>query len=138
AVLAALFLVAVWLDPSQPARSAIVTYAMIGTYLVVAVAIAVGTWRNWWLDARLAVPSHFVDMALFTGVVFSTNGYTSPFFVIFMLPLLSATIRWGWRETALTALALVLLYFSAGLLVAGSQPFELQRFMVRTADLVIL
>ena len=67
------------------------------------------TWRNWWLDARLAVPAHFFDMAVFTAIIFSTNGYTSPFFLFFILPLLSAAIRWGWRETALTAAALVLL-----------------------------
>ena len=40
--------------------------------------------------------------------------------------LLSAAIRWSWRETALTATALVVLYsWSAGCCVAGSQGFEL-------------
>ena len=79
-----------------------------------------------------------IDMAVFAVIVFSTNGYTSPFFLVFILPLLSAAIRWGWRETALTAAALVLLFFSGGMLVAGSVSFELQRFVVRTAHLVIL
>ena len=58
-------------------------------------------------------PVHFVDMAVFTAIVFSTNGYTSPFFLFFILPLLSAAIRWGWRETALTATALILFYLVA-------------------------
>ena len=58
-------------------------------------------------------------MAVFAVIVFSTNGYTSPFFLVFILPLLSAAIRWGWRETALTAAALVLLFFSGGMLVSG-------------------
>jgi signal transduction histidine kinase len=51
---------------------------------------------------------------------------------------LSAAIRWGWRETALTATLLVLLYLSAGLLVTGSETFELQRFVARSGHLVIL
>ena len=42
-------------------------------------------------------------MAVFTAIIFSTNGYTSPFFLFFILPLLSAAIRWSWRETLLTA-----------------------------------
>ena len=64
---------------------------------------------------------HAFDMAVFTAIVFSTNGSTSPFFLFFVLPLLSAAIRWSWRETALTAAALVVLYFGAGLLVAAAR-----------------
>ena len=138
-MLAAMFLVAIWLDRASrrecghrrptPSCFSISCFAL---------AIAAATWTNWWLDARLAVPTHVVDMAVFAVIVFSTNGYTSPFFLVFILPLLSAAIRWGWRETALTAAALVLLFFSGGMLVAGSVSFELQRFVVRTAHLVIL
>jgi signal transduction histidine kinase len=102
------------------------------------VAITGLTWRNWWLDARLAGVTHVIDMAVFTAIVFSTNGYTSPFFLFFILPLLAAAIRWGWRETALTATGLVILYLTAGLLVTANQQFELQRFIVRSGHLVIL
>ena len=77
-------------------------------------------------------------MAVFTAIVFSANGTTSPFFLFFVLPLLSAAIRWNWRETALTATALVALHLIAGFLVAGSQSFEIERFVVRSGHLVIL
>lgn len=137
-MLASLFLLSIWLDRSQPAQAPAQTYALLLFYVLFALAVAALTWRNWWLEARLAAPAHAIDMAVFTGIVFSTNGYTSPFFLFFILPLLSAAIRWGWRETMLTATALVLLYFTAGLLVAGSQVFELQRFIVRSGHLVIL
>ncbi|HEX5257973.1 MAG TPA: ATP-binding protein [Sphingomicrobium sp.] len=137
-MLASLFLLSIWLDRSQPAQAPAQTYALLLFYVLFALAVAALTWRNWWLDARLAAPAHAIDMAVFTGIVFSTNGYTSPFFLFFILPLLSAAIRWGWRETMLTATALVLLYFTAGLLVAGSRVFELQRFIVRSGHLVIL
>jgi len=137
-MLSSLFLVSIWLDQSQPAQAPTQTYALLVFYVCFAIGLAGLTWRNWWLDARLAAPAHFVDMAIFTGIVFSTNGYTSPFFLFFILPLLSAAIRWGWRETMLTATGLVLLYLTAGLLVAGSQAFELQRFIVRSGHLFIL
>jgi len=137
-MLATLFLLSIWLDQSQPAKAPEQTYGLLLVYVLFAITVAAGTWRNWWLDARLAGPTHLVDMAVFTAIVFSTDGYTSPFFLFFILPLLSAAIRWGWRETALTATVLVLLYLAAGLLVTGSERFELQRFMVRSGHLVIL
>jgi len=136
AVLATLFLLAIWLDPTQPAQALL--YYFLISYMIFAIALTIVTWRNWWLDTRLAVPAHLVDMLMFTEIVFSTNGYTSPFFLVFMLPLLSAAIRWGWRETALTAVTLIMLYFAAGFLVAHQESFELQRFIVRSAHLGIL
>ena len=108
-MLAILFLLAVWLDRSEPERAPTQTYGLLIFYATAAIAIAAATWRNWWLDARLAIPMHAVDMAVFTAIVFSTNGSTSPFFLFFVLPLLSAAIRWSWRETALTAASLVFL-----------------------------
>lgn len=137
-MLALLFLISIWLDRSEPARSPGPTYALLLGYVMFAMGMAVLTWRNWWLDARLALPLHVVDMAVFTAIIFSTDGYTSPFFLFFILPLLSAAIRWGWRETALTATALVILYQAAGLYLAGSEVFELQRFIVRSGHLLIL
>jgi signal transduction histidine kinase len=137
-ILATLFLLSIWLDQSQPANAPAETYILLLVYVLFAGVVAAATWRNWWLDARLAGPTHVVDMAMFTAIVFSTNGYTSPFFLFFILPLLSAAIRWGWRETALTATALVILYLAAGLLVTESEQFELQRFMVRSGHLMIL
>ncbi len=137
-LLVSLFLIAILLDTGEPGRAMVETYVLLFVYATVAVAIAVAAWRNWWIDARLAVPSHAIDMAVFTAIVFSSNGTTSPFFLFFVLPLLSAAIRWNWRETALTASALVILYLIAGLLVAGHQTFELERFVIRSGHLIIL
>ena len=137
-MLGVLFLLAVWLDRSEPVQAVAATYTLLATYALLAILVTVATWRNWWLDARLAVVTHAFDMAVFTAIVFSTNGSTSPFFLFFVLPLLAAAIRWSWRETALTAMALIALYFSAGLLVSHSQAFELERFVVRSGHLMIL
>jgi signal transduction histidine kinase len=137
-ILATLFMVAVALDPSQPVTAIVGTYALLVAYALSAIAVAGATWRNWWLDARLAVPTHAADMAVFTAIVFSTNGTTSPFFLFFVLPLLSSAIRWSWRETAITASALVLLYLMAGLLLSGTGTFELERFIIRAGNLLIL
>jgi len=139
-VMATVFLFAIWIDPSQPVRGADATYALLGTYLFLAIGAAILTWNDWWLDARLAAPVHLVDMLMFTLLVLASDGYTSPFFVLFVFLILSAAIRWGWRETALTAGAVTALFFGTGLL-AGPEPgvdFDLQRFIIRSGNLVVL
>ena len=138
-LLATLFLVAIGIDISQPAQAPVATYALLAAYILAAAAIAVATWNNWWLDARLAGPIHAFDIAVFTALVMLTEAYTSPFFTFFVFLLLSAAIRWGWRETALTAILLTLIYLVIGLVIATPEAsFELQRFIVRTGHLVIL
>ncbi len=138
-LLAVSFLGAIAVDISQPARGATATFALLITYVAFASAIAAATWNNWWLDAKLAGPAHAVDIGMFTVLVLLTEGYTSPFFVFFVFVLLAAAIRWGWRETTLTAILLAILYLVAGLVAAESSVgFQLYRFIVRTGHLVIL
>lgn len=137
-MLAITFLLAVMLGSSQSELAWAQTYLLLSLYAAGAIVIAIVTWRNWWLDARLATITHAIDMAVFTGIVFSANGTTSPFFLFFVLPLLSAAVRWSWRETALTATALIVLYMIAGFLIAGTQSFELERFVLRAGNLLIL
>jgi signal transduction histidine kinase len=138
-MLACLFVVAILVDASQPAQAPLQAYALLATYVILAAGIAIVTWNSWWLDAKLAGPAHAMDVVLFTVFVLLTEGYTSPFFTFFIFLLLSAAIRWGWRATALTAALLTLLYLIAGLLVVNvSAKFELQPFVVRGGQLIIV
>ena len=102
-LLATLFLVSISVDASQPAQAPASTYALLGAYVAFAASMVALTWRNWWLDAKLAGPGHAIDIILFALLVLLTEGYTSPFFTFFTFLLLSAAIRWGWQSTALTA-----------------------------------
>lgn len=137
--MAGLFLLAIWVDVTEPAKAPSATYACLAIYLGFAAAMVAATWRNWWFDARSAGPVHAIDMLFFAVIVFLTDAYTSPYFVFFMFVLLAAAIRWGWRETSQSAILVVLLYLISGLLAArtGRSEFELYRFLIRTADLVI-
>ena len=138
-MLATLFVLAVLIDTSQPAQAVVETYALLATYVILAAGIAIVTWNNWWVDAKLAGPAHAMDIVLFIALVLLTESYTSPFFTFFIFLLLSAAIRWGWRATALTATLLTLLYFIAGLLVVNlTTQFELQPFVVRSGHLIIV
>jgi signal transduction histidine kinase len=113
-------------------------YPFLVAYAAGGALIAAITWKNWWLDARLATFTHGIDMAVFTAIAFSATGWTSPFNLFFILPLLSAAVRWSWRETALTAAVLIVLFMVGGFLLSDSQGFELQRFVLRGANLIIL
>ena len=137
-LLGTLFLLAMWLDPVQPsARLAV--YSLLAGYVAFASVILLATWDNWWLDAKLAGAAHAADIIIFTALVLSTEGYASPFFTFFIFLLLSAAIRWSWLATALTAMLVTLLYFSAGVAVLQSgTDLDLQRFLVRASHLVIL
>jgi len=138
-LLATLFMVAIGIDISQPALAPLQTYMLLVGYQVFAGVIAAVTWNDWWLDAKLAGPAHAVDILMFTILVFLTESYTSPFFVFFVFILLSASIRWGWRETVLTAILVAILYLVAGIVSANSSiGFQLYRFIVRAGHLVIL
>ncbi|HEY0414085.1 MAG TPA: histidine kinase [Allosphingosinicella sp.] len=140
AVLAIFFLVIIWADKSQPALGASRTYVFLGVYALAALAYLGVTWNNWWLEVRLAAPAHVVDLLVFTSLNYATQGYTSPFFTFFVFLLLSASIRWGWRETALTAVAIILLYLMEGVTAAswGTEQFDVSRFLIRSSYLVVL
>jgi signal transduction histidine kinase len=140
AVLAVFFLIVIWLDRSQPVEAPAETYALLGAYAVAAIAYLFLTWDDWWLESRLGGPAHFVDLATFILLNFATRGYASPFFTFFIFLVLSASIRWGWRQTALTAAAIILLYLVEGFTASSGGPgdFHLRRFMIRGSYLLVL
>jgi hypothetical protein len=82
--IAAVFLTAIWADPSQPSRYPLGTYVVLGGYLAVSAAYLAATWTDWWLERRLGGIAHGVDIALFGVVVYLTDGYTSPFYTFFL------------------------------------------------------
>ncbi len=138
-LLATLFVITIWLEPTDPGEFPPATYALLGAYVVLAAALALATWSNWWADARLAGPAHALDIAMFTMLVFLTQGDKRPFFPFFIFVLLAAAIRWGWRATTLTAVLLTLLYLSAGMLaLAPEDRFHPELFVSGTGYLVIL
>ncbi len=113
---------------------------LLGAFLAFALIVARVTWSNWWVDARMAIATHLIDVIFFMGLLFLPGGYSSPYFLFFVFLLLSSAIRWEWKETALTAVAVVALYIVAGLTLgnSGQSPFELRRFIIRSGYLFVL
>ena len=137
-MLAGLFLLAVWADSSQPARAHEAAYTLLIAYLAWSLGLTLFVWNDWWNDARLAAPAHAIDVAVFMIMLYTTQGYDSPYFTFFIFILLAAAIRWGWKETAITAAAIIAVYFTVGLLLGDSPQFESERFIIRTGHLFII
>ena len=137
-LLACLFLIAVWADANQLSPPHVATNLLLAAYAVWSLAVTLIVWDNWWQDARLAAPAHVIDVAVFMLVLYSTAGYTSPYFTFFIFILLAAAIRWGWKETSVTAGAIIAAYFGAGLLLGPDPQVEIERFIVRTGHLLII
>lgn len=111
-MLASVFLLAICIDPSQPSAAPAQIYALLAVYIAVAAALAAVAASSWWWDHRLARPAHALDLLVFAAVVFATEGYTSPFFTFSLFIILSASIRWGGRQTVRSAITVNLFFYS--------------------------
>jgi signal transduction histidine kinase len=123
AILAAVFLATLWLNPAQPIRAVWPSYALLSVYLVWSVLYAAIAWRSWWWDFRLSRLVHGIDMLVFiAGVCVTEASYSdfgSPFIGFTAFLLITATVRWGQRGVVLTAAALLLSYSVTGGLLVG-------------------
>lgn len=139
-LLASIFLLAIWIDPTQPERFASICYAILACYVALSGVLLAATWDDWRADYRLALPAHLGDILVFALMVALTEGYTSPFFSFSVFITLSAMIRWGWRAAAATGAAVIMVFFASGLLALemGAGTFELRRFIMRGSYLIVL
>lgn len=141
--LATVFFIALWVAPDQPVRSSTSGYVMLFGYMLLSSWVLVIAWRNWWWDQRLALPMHVIDVVLFLAAVYFTetnnDGFTSPFLAFFAYLMLSATIRWNWRVTALTSLMVAGLYLLVGLGMRSMHiDLDIFRFGRRVSYMVVL
>ena len=146
--LAAFLLAAIWLDPSQPAQLPHLTYGLLLLYLALAAGLFRISRQNAPTPLRLSpaaqtldLPIHVLEMGLFTFLLYTTHGATSPFFPLFTFSIVSASFRWGWKVALWTSVStLALLMTSAALELAATQrpSFEIDRFLVRCAHFAVI
>jgi signal transduction histidine kinase len=138
--LALVFLLAAWLDPVSDIDSANRARTLLAGYAIFALAILLTTWSSWIWEQRLAALSHLVDITVFALLVALTRGYASPYFSFFVFLILSAAIRWSWREALLTSVFIVVIFLAAGYFADSDQPasFDAARFVIRGANLLVL
>lgn len=134
--LAVFALFAIYADPAQPARSSALAYYLLGAYVVYAGALALTTMRvSPGPVAALVV--HAVDIAVFSVLIYLTEGPTSPLFVFFTFALFSATLRWSWRGVIATAILIVFIYGVLAVTADIDVGEDVTRTIVRSAYLIV-
>jgi signal transduction histidine kinase len=129
-------LLAIYADPSQPARSSELAYYFLTAYVLYAGALALQTMRVS-PGGIAALVVHAVDIAVFSVLIYLTEGPTSPFFVFFTFALFSATLRWSWHGVIATAILIVVIY---GVLAATADiehGEDTTRTILRSAYLIV-
>ena len=107
-------LIAIWLDPTQPTWFQGEAYTMLAAYTLYALFVAAFVWRSEMPSERGALLRHVADLVVFTGIMYLTDGPTSPFFVFLAFALLSGTLHWHWHGATWTALACVVIVIGLG------------------------
>ena len=118
-LVSAIALLAIWLDPPEPARYASITYALAATYVLASVLVLVGLRRRTTLAPGEALVSHAADVGVAAALTLFTEGPNSPFFTFFVYALLAAAYRWGLYETLFTTTAAAVLILVEAILVDG-------------------
>jgi len=116
--LAAIALVAIWAEPAGLAGSLRIAFGLVGGYLGCALLVLLRVWRSPAPLGRLPFIIHTVDLAAFCLVVVFARGATGPFFASAAFLLASATLRWLWRGTLWTAVAVLAAYDGLGMAAA--------------------
>jgi signal transduction histidine kinase len=139
-VLAACSLLALAIEPSVPARFAVVTRAFTIGYTVWAVVIAAllvsksaVLFRHWQLS------THAVDLVVSLVFMNLTAGTESPFFFYLLFALTAATLRWDARGALWTGGAALVVYSgTVATEVLRGGVVELNGLVIRTTYLTVL
>lgn len=138
-VLAFSSLVAVYLEPSTPARFQRATYSLLLIYTIYALVMALYAWRSPVPSARWRLASHVLDLVLFSVFIYLTEGPASPFFLYFIFSLFCATLRFSGRGVLATGIAAIAIYGVMAFIASVSDPaFDASRVLIREAYLAVI
>jgi signal transduction histidine kinase len=139
--------VAIYLDPTEPARLREITYGVLLGYALYSLAVLAYVHRG---SARLTPRHgrvlHGLDILWTSALTFVSQGPVSPFFLFFLFVVLAAAYRWGFRETVGTAVITVAIFLvETAIAAAGPWPgtwsasiaFELNGTILRVAYLLL-
>ena len=141
-VLALFSVVAVWVDPDRPGIRDDLTFYLLEAYLAAAIGVFLATryWRGGY--GKIFRPAFALDFLIFGAVLFLSYGATaSPFFLLFVFMVLSATLHWGWRGAAAMTAVVMAVFIPTGLAfypLSTGTSIDIARFVVRVGSMLAL
>lgn len=142
-VLATFSLLAIWLDPIEPAATASLTFRILQVYFFYAVCLLpILLWFPLQIK-RIGLCSHIIDVCLYSLLVTITQGSASPFFSYFIFALFAAALRWQKSGILWSALAFLCLLVGSGIFLEletrlDDSGLELNRFIIRNVHLTVV
>jgi len=139
-------LVAIYLDPAEPARLRVFTYGVLLAYATYSLAVLLYVHRATRVTPGHTYALHGLDILWTAGLTFVSQGPISPFFLFFLFVVLASAYRWGFRETLGTALIIIaVMLVETAIVAAGpwtadvvaSMEFDLNRTILRIAYLLL-
>jgi signal transduction histidine kinase len=128
-----------WLDSTEPPRYVTAAYSLLIMYGGYSLAILPFAWRSH-TARHFGLATHVIDIITFSLLQFVTRGPSSPFFLYFVFSIFCGALRWDWRGTLATAVAVFVSYLVMGawvVLTPGLAPFEMDRFIIRAVSLAV-
>jgi signal transduction histidine kinase len=133
-------LLALWLE-SEPARHASLASIILAVYGGGALLVTLLVWRAEAPLVALCYGTHAGDVLLSSGLMYGTEGLTSPFFLSVTFVLLCAMLYWQGPGITWTAVGVLIVGFGLGVYavaVLHAAAFALHTFVVRSVYVVVV
>ena len=139
-------LIAIYADPTEPSRWAAIAYGLMIAYVIHATLVLAYIRVNPEFSSKLPLVLHAVDLLWPAAITVFSEGPNSPFFFFYFFVLLSATFRWGYKQTLYTAGMAVLIIWVQAAMSFGwfnivipivSEP-DLNRLIMRSSYVAIM
>lgn len=125
-------LLAIYLDPTRPARNLQEIYAVLTAYLLYAGLLAVTPSRDA-LNARLHYIPHCIDIVVLSALCMLSGELSSPFWAFVGFTLIASAIRWGFGGVLATAFLLIALFTAIGWPYYDPSQSDLNNLIMRSA-----
>ncbi|MFN8008926.1 MAG: GAF domain-containing sensor histidine kinase [Terriglobia bacterium] len=131
----AIGLVMLYPNPADPESGS--AYSVVVLYFLYSFAVVWIVDRNLMRVDRLGFVTQVVDTLWFPAILLRTQGENSPFFLYYVFSLITASFRWGFRETLFVNTANVGMYVIVHFATVQTG-FSFNRFWVRPTYLYVL
>lgn len=132
-------LVALWLEPSEPQEYARFAVALLGVYVLYAIITAGIAWAS---EAPIgqAWLIHSGDVLVLSVMLAAIDRPLYPLLPLLVYAFLSGSLRWQWRGTLWTGVALLIVCIAVGLhrVVVNPATFDPNVVVLRSAALVVI
>jgi len=125
-------LLAVYLDPTQPARNVQETYAVLAAFILYSAVLAVAPSREA-LNSRIHYLTYGIDAAVLTLLCLLSGELASPFWAFVSFLLIVSAMRWGFLGSLASAFMMIALFVVIGWPYYDPSTSDLNTLIMRSA-----